>query len=165
MVPSQLPHFSSLVLTAIQRGAFGGLLPGYGGMGGRPAKRVARAAKSAKPEKPAKPAKPEKLASRKAFITDDSDDADDADYADDADDADDAARGKGKITALQSAVGRVCLRCSKRLHLAGESTSRGKTVPTGFRCDLSRYHKCSYCAHGHHDCEEVGWSPPSSRAC
>jgi hypothetical protein len=168
MVFSQLPHFSSLVLTAIQRGAFGGLLPGYGGMGGRPAKRVARAAKSAKPEKPAKPEKLAKLASRKAFITDDSDDADDADdadYADDADDADDAARGKGKITALQSAVGRVCLRCSKRLHLAGESTSRGKTVPTGFRCDLSRYHKCSYCAHGHHDCEEVGWFPPSSRAC
>jgi hypothetical protein len=59
----------------------------------------------------------------------------------------------------------VCLRCSKRLHLAGESTSRGKTVPTGFRCDLSRYHKCSYCAHGHHDCEDVGLSPPSSRAC
>ena len=165
MVPSQLPHFSSLVLTAVQRGAFGGLLPGYEGMGGRPAKRVARAAKSAKPEKPAKPEKLAKLASRKVFITDDSDDADDADYADDADDADDAARGKGKITALQSAVGRVCLRCSKRLHLAGESTSRGKTVPTGFRCDLSRYHKCSYCAHGHHDCEEVGWSPPSSRAC
>jgi hypothetical protein len=165
MVSSQLPHFSSLVLTAIQRGAFGGLLPGYGGMGGRPAKRVARAAKSAKPEKPAKPEKLAKLASRKAFITDDSDDADDADDADYADDADDAARGKGKITALQSAVGRVCLRCSKRLHLAGESTSRGKTVPTGFRCDLSRYHKCSYCAHGHHDCEEVGWFPPSSRAC
>jgi hypothetical protein len=165
MVSSQLPHFSSLVLTAIQRGAFGGLLPGYGGMGGRPAKRVARAAKSAKPEKPAKPEKLAKLASRKAFITDDSDDADDADDADYADDADDAARGKGKITALQSAVGRVCLRCSKRLHLAGESTSRGKTVPTGFRCDLSRFHKCSYCAHGHHDCEEVGWFPPSSRAC
>jgi hypothetical protein len=153
MVSSQLPHFSSLVLTAIQRGAFGGLLPGYGGMGSRPAKRVARVMKSAKP------------ACRKAFITDDSDDADDANYADDADDADDAVRGKGKITALQSAVGRVCLRCSKRLHLAGESTSRGKTVPTGFRCDLSRYHKCSYCAHGHHDCEEVGWFPPSSRAC
>ena len=112
------------------------------------------------PEKPAKPAK-----AAKAFITDDSDDADNADYADDADDADDAVRGKGKITALQSAVGRVCLRYSKKLHLAGESTSRGKTVPTGFRCDLSRFHKCSYCAHGHHDCEEVGWFPPSSRAC
>ena len=165
MVSSQLPHFSSLVLTAVQRGAFRGLLPGYGGMGGRPAKHVARAAKSAKPEKPAKPEKLAKLASRKVFITDDSDDADDADYADDADDADDAARGKRKITALQSAVGRVCLRCSKRLHIAGESTSRGKTVPTGFCCDLSRFHKCSYCAHGHHDCEEVGWFPPSSRAC
>ena len=87
------------------------------------------------------------------------------DDSDDADDADDAVRGKGKIKALQSAVGRVCLRCSKRLHLAGESTSRGKTVPTGFRCDLSRFHKCSYCAQGHHDCEEVGWSPPSSRVC
>jgi hypothetical protein len=153
MVSSQLPHFSSLVLTAVQRGAFGGLLPDYEGMGGRPAKRVARAAK------------PAKLACQKAFIMDDSDDADDADYADDADDADDAVRGKGKITALQSAVGRVCLRCSKRLHLAGESTSRGKTIPTGFRCDLSRFHKCSYCAHSHHDCEKVGWSPPSSRAC
>ena len=150
------------MLTAIQRGVFGGLLPSYKGMSGRPAKRVARATQFAKPEKPAKPAK---LACQKAFITDDSDDADDADYADDADDADDAVRGKGKIKALQSAVGRVCLRCSKRLHLAGESTPRGKTVPTGFRCDLSRFHKYSYCAHGHHDCEEVGWSPPSSRAC
>ena len=162
MVSSQLPHFSSLMLTAIQRGAFGGMLPGYEGMGGRLAKHIARAVKSAKPEKPARPAK---LACRKAFITDDSDDADDTDYADDANDADDAVRGKGKITALQSAVGRVCLRCSKRLNLAGESTSRGKTVPTGFHCDLSRFHKCSYCAHGHHDCEEVGWSPTSSRAC
>ena len=119
---SLLPHFSSLMLTAIQRGAFGGLLPSYKSMGGRPAKRVARAAKSAKPEKPAK------LACRKAFITDNSD------YANDA------VRSKGKIKALQSAVGQVCLRCSKtlgapswtkRLHLAGESTSRGKTVPTG----------------------------------
>ena len=144
MVSSQLPHFSSLILTTIQRGAFGGLLPGYKSVGGRPAKRVARAAKSAKPEKPTK------LACRKAFITDDSDDADDADYTDDA------VRSKGKIKVLQSAVGRVCLRCSKRLHLAGESTSRGKTVPTGFRCDLSRFHKCSYCAHGYHDCKEVG---------
>lgn len=153
MVTSQLPHFSSLMLTAIQRGAFGGLLPGCESVGGRPAKRVARAAKSARPEKPAK------LACRKAFITDNSDDTGDAD------DADDAVRSKGKIKTLRSAVGRVCLRCSKRLHLAGESTSRGKTVPTGFRCDLSRFRKCSYCAHGHHDCEEVGWSPPSSRTC
>ena len=107
------------MLTAIQRGAFGGMLPGYEGMGGRLAKHIARAVKSAKPEKPARPAK---LACRKAFITDDSDDANDTNYADDAndtnyaddaDDADDAVRGKGKIKALQSAVGWVCLRCSK----------------------------------------------------
>ena len=131
-------------------------MPGRESVGGWPAKRVARAAKSAKLEKLAK------LTCRKAFITDDSNDADDADNVDYADDA---MRSKGKIKTLQSAVGRVCLRCSKRLHLAGESTSRGKTVPTGFRCDLSRFHKCSYCAHGHHDCEEVGLSPLSSRAC
>ena len=137
------------MLTAIQHGAFGGLLPGRESVDGKPTKHVARAAKSAKPEKPAK------LVCRKAFVTDDSDDAD---YADDA------VRSKGKIKTLQSAVGRVYLRCSKRLHLAGESTSRSKTVPTGFGCDLSRFHKCSYCAYGHHDCEEVGWSPPSSRA-
>jgi hypothetical protein len=112
--------------------------------------------KSAKSEKSAK------LACWKAFITDNSDDADDVD---DADDADDAVRSKGKIKTLRSAVGWVCLRCFKRLHLAGESTSRGKTVPTDFCCDLSRFHKCSYYAHGHYDCEEVGWSPPSSRAC
>ncbi len=166
MVSSQLPHFSSLMLTAIQRGAFGGLLPGYEGMGGRPAKRVARAVRPAKPAKPVKPAKPARSACRKVFLTDDSDDTGDAG------DADDSVPVPPKFSKSEEKGGepvitasKVCLRCSKRLDQAGESTSRGKTVPTGFRCDLGKFRKCSYCAHGHHDCEEVSWSPAFSRLC
>lgn len=67
-----------------------------------------------------------------------------------------AAASKSEVS--QAEVVRVCLRCSKRLHLAGESTSRDKTVPTGFRCDLSAFRKCSYCAHTSHECVPVGCS-------
>ena len=80
------------MLTAIQCGVFGGLLPGHERMGDRLTKYVAW---------------PVKLACRKAFITNNSDNADDV------------VRSKGKVKTLQSAIGRVCLRCSKRLHLAG----------------------------------------------
>ena len=66
-------------------------------------------------------------------------------------------RGKGKGKAVAPVAGRICLRCSKRIHLEGDSTTRGVTVPVGFRCDLTAFRKCSYCAHTHHDCEEVGW--------
>lgn len=68
-------------------------------------------------------------------------------------------RGKGKGKAVPPAAARICLRCSKRIHLEGESTSRGVTVPVGFRCDLTAFRKCSYCAHTHHDCEEVSSFP------
>lgn len=66
-----------------------------------------------------------------------------------------AAAGEGK--GSRSEVGRVCLRCSKRLHLAGEATARGKVVPVGFRCDLSPFRKCSYCAGTAHDCAPVSY--------
>jgi hypothetical protein len=54
---------------------------------------------------------------------------------------------------------RVCLRCSKRLHLKASSTSRGRTVVTGFPCDLGPFRKYSYCVHTKHDCERVSWLP------
>jgi hypothetical protein len=132
MISSQSSHFPSLILTAIQRGAFKGLLPGHESMDDWLTKLVSRLAKPTKPT------------CRKAFVTDNSDDTDNA------------VRSKGKVKILQSAVDRVCLRYSKRLHLAGELTARGKTVPTGFHCDLSRFRKYSYCAQGHHDYEDVG---------
>jgi hypothetical protein len=76
-----------------------------------------------------------------------------------------SSKSKEKGGEPAVAASKVCLRCSKHLDQAGESTSRGKTVPTGFRCDLGRFRKCSYCAHGHHDCEEVSWSPAFSGLC
>jgi hypothetical protein len=78
MVSSQSSHFPSLMLTAIQRGIFGGLLPGRESVDDWPAKRVAW---------PAKPA------CCKAFVTDNSDDADDV------------VKSKGKVEMLQSAIG------------------------------------------------------------
>ena len=117
------------MLTAIQRGAFGGLLPIRESVGIRLAKCVAQATKPA---------------CCKVFVIDDSDNANNA------------VKSKGKIETLQSADGQVCLRCSKRLHLAGELTTRGKTVPLGFRCDLSRFCKYSFCTQSYHNCKDIG---------
>ena len=138
-------------------------MPGRGSVGGRPAKHVARAVRPAKPAKPVKPAEPARSACRKVFITDDSDDTGDADDSVPVPPKFSKSKEKGGEPVITTS--KVCLRCSKRLDQAGESTSRGKTVPTGFRCDLGKFRKCSYCAHGHHDCEEVSWSPAFSRLC
>jgi hypothetical protein len=48
MVSSQSSHFPSLILTTIQRGAFGGLLLGRESVDNRPTNCVARSAKPAK---------------------------------------------------------------------------------------------------------------------
>lgn len=61
--------------------------------------------------------------------------------------------GQGPQQAM--ALG-ICLRCSKRVEQNAEHTLRGRTVVVGYRCDLSAYRKCSYCALTSHDCEPVG---------
>lgn len=143
---SRPSHFCSSSLTISQRGAFGGLLPGHRAM---PLKRALSQLFCSEEEgeedvRPAKRAVKSRGSVRDEVVTGPSVSAPSA------------AKGKGKGKAVQPPSGRVCLRCSKRVHLDGESTSRGVTVPAGFRCDLSSaFRKCSFCAHTHHDCEAV----------
>ena len=80
MVSSQSSHFPSLMLTTVQRGAFGGLLPGRESVDNRPTKHVAWLVK------------PAKSACHKVFVSNDSDDADNI------------VRGKGRVETLQSAI-------------------------------------------------------------
>ena len=50
---------------------------------------------------------------------------------------------------------RICLCCSKHIHLEPSSTSWGWIVLTGFLCDLGLLRKCIYCAHTKYDCKRV----------
>ena len=53
---------------------------------------------------------------------------------------------------------RVCLRCSKRIHLESTYPTPEGVVAAGYHCDSVAFRKCSYCAAGHHACDEVGLS-------
>ena len=53
---------------------------------------------------------------------------------------------------------RVCLRCSKRIHLKSTYPTPEGVVAAGYHCDSVAFRKCSYCAAGHHACDEVGLS-------
>jgi hypothetical protein len=68
------------------------------------------------------------------------------------------SRGGGKRVGISL---QACLRCSKRIDQPSSHTSRGKTVSTGYLCDIGTgvCRKCSYCAHTKHDCEPVSYSP------
>jgi hypothetical protein len=68
------------------------------------------------------------------------------------------SRGGGKRVGISL---QACLRCSKRIDQPSSHTSRGKTVSTGYLCNIGTgvCHKCSYCAHTKHDCEPVSYSP------
>jgi len=70
----------------------------------------------------------------------------------------DESRGGGKRVGISL---QACLRCSKRIDQPSSHTSRGKTVFTGYLCDIGTgvCRKCSYCAHTKHDCEPVSYSP------
>ena len=54
-----------------------------------------------------------------------------------------------------------CLRCSKHIDQPSSYTLQGKTISTGYLCDIGTgvCHKCSYCTQTKHDCEPVGYSP------
>ena len=70
----------------------------------------------------------------------------------------------GLSAAGPSAVGpsaasrRVCLRCSKRIHLESTYPTPEGVVAAGYHCGSVAFRKCSYCAAGHHTCDEVGLS-------
>ena len=68
------------------------------------------------------------------------------------------SRGGGRRTGVSL---QACLRCSKRIDQSSSHTSRGRTVFTGYLCDIGTgvCRKCSYCAHTKHDCEPVSYSP------
>jgi hypothetical protein len=53
---------------------------------------------------------------------------------------------------------RICLRCSKRIHLESTYPTPEGVVAAGYHCDSVAFRKCSYCAAGHHACDEVGLS-------
>lgn len=153
---SRSSHFCSLLLTVSQRGAFGGLLPGHKAM---PLKRAISHLFRGEDEEDIRLAKRAVKGmglARDEVLAGPSVSAPPATKG--------KGKGKGKGKAVPPAAGRICLRCSKRIHLDGESTTRGVTVPVGFRCDLSAFRKCSYCAHTHHDCEGVSWFPAFSGA-
>ena len=54
-----------------------------------------------------------------------------------------------------------CLRCLKHINQPSSHMLRGKTVSTGYLCDIGTgvCCKCSYCAHMKHYCELVSYSP------
>lgn len=128
-----------LALTVFQSGSFGGLLPGLQSM----SLKRAMATLSRGDDDDARPAK--RVAKGKKPMR-----------TEPVADVGVGPSAASKNEVPQAGGVRVCLRCSKRLHLAGESTSRNKTVPSGFRCDLTAFHKCSYCALTSHDCVPVG---------
>ena len=70
----------------------------------------------------------------------------------------------GLFAAGPSAAGpsatsrRMCLRCSKRIHLKSTYPTPEEVVAAGYHCDSVAFQKCFYCAAGHHACDEVGLS-------
>jgi hypothetical protein len=153
MVSSQSSLFSSLSLTCSQRGAFGGLLPGLSSAAFPHTNRVALS-----PDGEDKDVRPTKRVIQ-AKVPGSVDDGDD-----DNDDDDDRPVKRVKVQAKEPEAAprvpvptdnRICPRCSKRIHLEPSSTSRGRTVSTGFLCDLGLLRKCTYCALTKHDCERV----------
>jgi len=133
--------FPAWVLNIFQTGAFGGLLPGHAAMSLDQAKSVLRRRDSGEGEG----SRLSKRFKGKAPVRAESDNA--------GGDREDAGLPL-KESQPPMALG-VCLRCSKRIDQVSEHTLRNKTVPVGHRCNLTPYHKCSYCALTSHDCEPV----------
>ena len=65
----------------------------------------------------------------------------------------------GPSAAGSSAASRcVCLRYLKSIHLESTYPTPEGVVAAGYHCDSVAFRKCSYCAAGHHACDEVGLS-------
>jgi hypothetical protein len=164
---SHLPHFSQLDVDYSQRGAFGGLLPGLVAGPSRRARAVARGPVSedeeVRPPKRTRPrepdnddgeARPPKRVRARAPDDDDEEVRPPKRVRARAPDDDDEEVRQPKRAGAGAAIPedcQVCLRCSKRLHLEVSSISCGRTIVTGFLCDLGPFHKCSYCAYTKHD--------------
>ena len=134
--------FPAWLLIVFQSGAFGGLLPGHTAMSLDQAKSVLRRLDSGEGEG----SRSSKRFKGKAPVRVESDS-----------EPENACEDAGLLVKESQppvALG-VCLRCSKRIDQVSEHTLRNKTVPVGHRCNLTPYHKCSYCALTSHDCEPV----------
>ena len=170
---SHPPHFSQLDVDCSQRSAFGGLLPGLVTGPSRRARAVARGPVSedeeVRPPKHARPREPDDddgesypLKRIRARVSDNDDEevrllrCTKARAPNDDDEEVRQPKRAGAGAAIPEGC-RVCLRCSKRLHLEASSTSPGRTIVTGFLCDLGPFRKCSYCVYTKHDCERVSW--------
>ena len=133
--------FPAWLLIVFQSGAFGGLLPGHTAMSLDQAKSVLRRLDSGEGEG----SRSSKRFKGKAPVRVESDS-----------EPENTCEGAGLLKESQPPVALgVCLRCSKRIDQVSEHTLRNKTVPVGHRCNLTPYHKCSYCALTSHDCEPV----------
>ena len=161
--------FPAWLLIVFQSGAFGGLLPGHTAMsldqaksvlrrldsgegeGSRSSKRFkgkapVRVESDSEPENVCEESRSSKRFKGKAPVRVESDS-----------EPENACEDAGLLVKESQppvALG-VCLRCSKRIDQVSEHTLRNKTVPVGHRCNLTPYHKCSYCALTSHDCEPV----------
>ena len=172
---SHPPHFFQLDADCSQCHAFGGLLPGLVTEPLRRARAVARGPVSedeeVRPLKRARPREPDdddgeacRLKRVRARVSDNDDEelrlpkrARARAPHDDDEEVRQPKRAGARVVIPEGC--QVYLRCSKCLHLEALSTSHGRTVVTGFLCDLGPFHKYSYCTHTKHDCERVSWLP------